>query len=358
MVGDGDAEALGPAVRPDDDRRTIRRELDRVVDEIADGATHPAHIRRDRDRLHTTFKLESLLARLREHAVILDDLAHQGAGVDLDALEQDRAVFDARHLEEVLGEFLEPVHVAIGALRELVLGSRERSGTLAEEDLERAADDCERAAEVMGHRRKELRLHAIKRAEGLGLRALMFERLALVAQRPELAEQAGHKEPREQIDRDREHETVRLRDEAEARRTVESDAHVGRSHEYRRRDRTAARETKPTRYHEEHADEIRAPVRIGCEHQDRVGDHDEVHAEHDARAELRVAPVPPGPHEYRDERGVRDEREAKQENVPQTELREERSEQKGERGSAEPRQIERLLEALELHGTTWRGSGH
>src|SRR4029077_6897444 len=45
VVGDGHAEAVGSTVGLDGDRGALRRELDGVVDEVADRATQTAHVR-------------------------------------------------------------------------------------------------------------------------------------------------------------------------------------------------------------------------------------------------------------------------------------------------------------------------
>lgn len=131
-------------------------------------------------------------------------------------------MLDARHLEQVLGELLEPVHVPRGANDQLVLSRVHRTGPLRHEQLDRAADDGQRAAEVMRHLREELALHLLELAKRLGLRALVPEGLALRAQCGKLAQQAGDEESLEQVHRDRERQALRFRRQAEGLVAIEA----------------------------------------------------------------------------------------------------------------------------------------
>ena len=77
--------------------------------------------------------MEQLLTAVGEWPVIIDDLAYERAAVDLNAFERDGAVLDARHLEQILRELLEPPHVAIGPLRKAALLGTQRPGPLGKQ---------------------------------------------------------------------------------------------------------------------------------------------------------------------------------------------------------------------------------
>ena len=202
--------------------------------------------------------------------MVLDDLAHQVAGVDLDALELDRTVLDTRHLEQVLRELFEAPHVPVRALRKLLLAIGQRPRPLALQDLERAAHDGERAAEVVRHLGEEVRLHLVQRAQRFGLGALMIERLALRSERAELTHETGHQEAGQKIDRHREGDPLRFRRIAEDLCAVGRGEGVRDRHEDRRTERAGAPEAEAAGDHEEDADDVRRPVGVIGEEKDRV----------------------------------------------------------------------------------------
>ena len=270
VVDDAHAEARLIATRAHHDRTVLGRELDRVADEVPDDPSQPRDVGGDHHRIRDAIKLDRLTTVLRQTAMVLDDLAHQVAGVDLDALELDRTVLDTRHLEQVLRELFEAPHVPVRALRELLLAIGQRPRPLALQDLERAAHDGERAAEVVRHLGEEVRLHLVQRAQRFGLGALMIERLALRSERAELTHETGHQEAGQKIDRHREGDPLRFRRIAEDLCAVGRGEGVRDRHEDRRTERAGAPEAEAAGDHEEDADDVRRPVGVIGEEKDRV----------------------------------------------------------------------------------------
>ena len=121
MIADRDAELPVLSLRAHGDRRSRRSVLDRVADEIAERLAQPPAIGGHRHRLRRCIEREPLLSLLGQDLVVRDDLAEERPHVEVLGLERDRALLEARHLEQVLGELLEPAHVPLGALGQLAL---------------------------------------------------------------------------------------------------------------------------------------------------------------------------------------------------------------------------------------------
>ena len=148
-------------MRGGEDRRSHGRVADRVGDDVRERLLHAAPVGDHSQRIRIDIERDPLAALLGEDRVIRDDIAHERDRVDLLPVEGDLAFLEARHLEELGGELLEALHVALRALRELALGLRERPGALSEQQLDRATDDRERAPKVVRHRREEFALDAV-----------------------------------------------------------------------------------------------------------------------------------------------------------------------------------------------------
>lgn len=169
------------ATREEVDGGTARRVAERVHDEVADDLSEPSRIGGHDGRRSRRVDDDALLPLLGDHAVVRRDLRDEGRGIDLLRLDGDASLLELRHLEELFGESLEPLHVPSRGVEELALCPRERSGMLAQQELQGAAQHGERRAELVRDGRQELALQTVGLAQGLGLARLAEEALLLRA---------------------------------------------------------------------------------------------------------------------------------------------------------------------------------
>src|SRR5713101_4101907 len=183
------AKRASSAMRRDEDRSAAGRVANGVHDEIRKSLLHLAAVRDDAGRIRVDVERDPLPLLLGEDGVVRDHVADERDRVDLLLVERDLSLFETCHLQELRREVLEAADVSLGALGELALGRGERSGALSEQKLYGAAHDRERAAEIVGHRRKELALDPVGLPKRRGLDRLTDEFFSLSSQVLELAQQ-------------------------------------------------------------------------------------------------------------------------------------------------------------------------
>jgi hypothetical protein len=136
-------------MRRDRDATTGRRHAERVLDEVRDDLERPLRVAdRRRSAVHVEHEVDAERARLR--LVAADRVASHGSKIDGLALDVELDPVQARQLEHVLDEPLEPTGFRGDRLARLL-----RVDDALVERLGVPADRGERRAQLVGHREQE-----------------------------------------------------------------------------------------------------------------------------------------------------------------------------------------------------------
>src|SRR5438093_10086517 len=178
----------------------------------------------------------------------------------------------------------------------------------------------------------------------------MIERLALRSERAELTHETGHQEAGQKIDRHREGDPLRFRRIAEDLCAVGRGEGVRDRHEDRRTERAGAPEAEAAGDHEEDADDVRRPVGVIGEEKDRVRDDEQIDGEDELRDLRGMADEALRAKQHSDESRLREQQRAEEDDMLNTDVREEGTERERDHRAADARPVERAFELDELVG--------
>ena len=198
VVADAERDASVLPRRGDRDASPLRRELDRVVQQVGDHLSEPRGIGLDEERLLGDFDGE-LLSPLRDHvAPGVDRRVHdalQGHGAPL---EPDLPAGDPRNVQEIVHEPRQVLRLAADDLPRL----RDQPGIVVPEELDCMQDRGERIAQLVREHREELVLAAVRFDQLLRLLLRALARVEMLG-RDRGQEEAGHRENgHEKLERD------------------------------------------------------------------------------------------------------------------------------------------------------------
>ena len=224
------SEASGALASDADDDLTALRELDRVVDEVAEDLTDaPSVDACDERRLALDAHGELLLAD--ETARLAHHLVREAREVDATARELQLTALERRELEDVVDE-REEVRARAADLLDLLAGRRrERAVDLLHEDVGEAEDGVERAAQLVADGGEEggaLAVGGARAREVLAIRLLGLSEAAdqLVErgrEEPDLVHRARGNELAGRLGADLRHAVDASRDEVDVARHVAGD---------------------------------------------------------------------------------------------------------------------------------------
>jgi hypothetical protein len=162
-VADLDPRLVAQGADGELDAATLWRELDRIRHEVVQQLAEPAGVTTD-EQLRTGLVAEvharvSSDGKCRSHRLLGED-----AEFDRIVLDGELPRLDLRDEEQIVDEREETIGVAADDLREVALVVGERA---LEQQLEIAADRCERGAQLVRHQGDELVLEPVQLTEAL-----------------------------------------------------------------------------------------------------------------------------------------------------------------------------------------------
>ena len=163
----------------------LRRELDRVRDEVVEELGEPRSVAREQRRAGSCASVERDLLVLGERPCGLDGLCRDGREVDGADLEGELACLDLCQEEQVAHELEQPVRVPLDDAEKLALLVGDLARLAIEHELEVAADRGQRSPELVRDERDELVLQPVELEQALVAHLeLARELLTLLLQPP------------------------------------------------------------------------------------------------------------------------------------------------------------------------------